>query len=114
MSCHRTILSLLLLVVLVGCGKPFWLPEAHKIDIQQGNLISAEQLDQLRTGMSRQEVRALLGDPVLSNSLDTQRWDYLYTRGIAGEHVRATGLTVFFNGNTVSKIENHIEADQDS
>lgn len=97
---------------LSGCGgTPFWLPKAHKIDIQQGNLISKEVVDALQTGMTRDEVKSLLGDPVLDNGLNADRWDYLYTRGEAGEHVNAESLTVIFENDIVAKIENNYSYD---
>lgn len=112
---HKITLTSALLatsLLLNGCGgTPFWLPKAHKIDIQQGNLISKEVVDQLKTGMSRQEVTELLGEPVLNNGLNPNRSDYLYTRAEAGEHVNAETLTVFFENGTVVKIENDYSYD---
>jgi outer membrane protein assembly factor BamE len=100
-------LTLLLVASLTACGQPFWLPAAHKIDIQQGNLLTDKQIDQLQTGMSRQNVIAVLGDPVLQNAIQKNRWDYVYTRGLAGEHVKATTLVIYFKDDTVSSIENN-------
>lgn len=106
-------LTLFLTILLIsGCGgKPFWLPKAHKIDIQQGNLISKEVVDALQIGMTREEVTSLLGGPVLDNGLNANRWDYLYTRGEAGEHVDAESLTVIFENDIVAKIENNYSYD---
>ncbi len=108
-------LTLFMLVLLAptGCGTSFWLPDAHKIDIQQGNLISQEQIDQLRIGMSRQEVRVLLGEPVLGDVFDQDRWDYVYTRGLAGEHVKATNLIIHFKNDKVTVIDNNYHYSSD-
>ena len=89
-------------VLITGCGgTPFWLPKAHKIDIQQGNLLSEEQIGQITPGLSQTEVRRILGEPVLETGFNNNRWDYVYTRGEAGEHVRASGLTVYFENGLV-------------
>ncbi|HEX5638142.1 MAG TPA: outer membrane protein assembly factor BamE, partial [Gammaproteobacteria bacterium] len=52
--------------LLTGCES--WLPEAHKIDIQQGNQVNAEDLDRLKIGMTKQQVKYLLGTPLLQDS----------------------------------------------
>lgn len=93
-----------LLVALSGCGNPIWLPPAHKIDVQQGNLIEQEQITQLREGMSRDEVRRVLGQPVLEPTLDEDRWDYVYTKGVSGEKVKAKTLSVYFENERVARI----------
>ncbi len=109
---YLTSVLLISSILLSGCGgTPFWLPKAHKIDIQQGNLISKEVIDSLKLGMSRDEVTQLLGQPVLDNRLNANRWDYLYTRGEAGAHVKAETLTVIFEENIVSTIENNYAYD---
>ena len=97
-----------LIFVLTACGgTPFWLPKAHKIDIQQGNLLTGDQVNQVRPGLSREEVRSLLGEPVMNTGFGNDRWDYIYTRGEAGEHVNDSGLTVFFENDTVRDITHH-------
>ena len=89
---------------LSACGNPIWLPPAHKIDVQQGNLVEQEQIDQLREGMSRDEVQRLLGQPVLEPALNTDRWDYVYTKGVSGEKVKARTLSIYFTDERVAKI----------
>lgn len=101
----KSILFVILFATVSACGNPFWLPPAHKIDIQQGNLITQEQIAQLQVGMSRDAVRSLLGEPVLTNGFEPNRWDYVYTRGVAGEHVKASNLIIFFDQDSVSKID---------
>lgn len=107
----RTLTSLaVILFILSACGgTPFWLPKAHKIDIQQGNLLSPEALDKLQLGMPRETVRALLGDPVLGNSFNADRWDYAYSLAKAGEQVPAKTLSLFFENGQLARIENEYE-----
>ena len=105
----KLILITLLVSTVYACGNPFWLPPAHKIDIQQGNLITPEQIGQLQVGMSREAVRSLLGEPVLTNGFDQSRWDYVYTRGVAGEHVKASNLIIHFEQDSVSRIDKNYE-----
>ncbi len=92
---------------LASCGDPIWLPRAHKIDVQQGNLVTTEQVDAIKTGMSREEVATLLGVPVSTSAFHTNRWDYTYTLTPAGHRSEAKRFTVFFADNVVSSTENN-------
>src|SRR5688572_26287847 len=51
----------------------------YRMDIQQGNLLDAEQVDQLEVGMTRSQVRFLLGTPMVIDAFDANRWDYIYS-----------------------------------
>ncbi len=82
------------------------LPEAHKIDIHQGNILDTERIEQLEIGMSRDQVRYLLGNPVSNNLFHADRWDYLHYVSKAGSHARPKRITVFFVDDVVSKIDN--------
>ncbi len=88
-----------------GCGDPIWLPRAHKIDVQQGNLITQRQVEAVKAGMSRQDVAGLLGVPIATSAFHTDRWDYAYTRSPAGHLVEARRFTVYFDEDIVSNTE---------
>lgn len=70
----------------------------YRIDIQQGNVVSAEQFAQLKVGMTRDQVRFLLGTPLLTDVFHDKRWDYHY-RMVKGDtrEVTSRGLSLFFN-----------------
>lgn len=72
MQLKTLILPLLLTLPLAGCGL------VYKVDIPQGNYIEAKQVDQLRRGMSQEQVRFLLGNPMSLDSFNHERWVYLY------------------------------------
>ena len=106
----RFLLTPLLLIFLVGCGgDPFWLPRAHRITIQQGNLISERQLAEIKVGMNQSAVRSLLGSPIANAPMHRDRWDYLYTRAPAGAAVEARRLAIFFENSTVARIDSNAE-----
>ncbi len=51
----------------------------HKIDVQQGNVVTAETLDTLKIGMDKERVRFLMGTPPIADPFHQNRWDYIYT-----------------------------------
>ncbi len=95
------------LLALSGCGQPFWLPPAHKIEVQQGNLISVDQKDALTAGLTRDEVSAITGHPIVGNTFHADRWDFIYTRGPAGSSIKARRLTIQFANGVVSSIDDN-------
>ncbi len=82
------------------------LPDPHKIDIHQGNIVDSQRVEQLQVGMSREQVKYLLGSPVSNNLFRTNRWDYLHYVSKAGNYAKPKRVTVFFDNGVVSKIEN--------
>jgi len=104
----RPLCIALLLTSLIGCGgDPFWLPRAHRITIQQGNLLSERQLDGIEVGMDKNAVRTLLGSPVAKTPFHNDRWEYLYTRGPAGSAVVARRLAIFFENEVVTNVDSN-------
>jgi outer membrane protein assembly factor BamE len=89
---------LLLALALAGC--------VYRMDVQQGNLLDAEQVDQLEVGMTRSQVRFLLGTPMVIDSFDANRWDYVFSlrRGHSRDVTRRH-LVVWFEGDKVTRIE---------
>ncbi len=69
----------------------------YRIDIQQGNFVSEEMVSQLKVGMTQEQVRFVLGTPLLNDMFHANRWDYAFDlkRGSSGETTRGR-LTVFF------------------
>ena len=98
----RAALSLILVLGVVlgsaGC--------VYRPTIQQGNLLKSEDVDQVTVGMTRSQVRYLLGTPMLADPFDPQRWDYIYTlqRGRERHRDRAHYI-VHFEGDKVSRVE---------
>ncbi len=71
-----------LLFNLMSCSSldsvPEFLPKVYKIDIQQGNVISSEMLMKLKPGMTKAQVRFVLGTPLIKDTFHKGRWDYIY------------------------------------
>ncbi len=87
-------------VALGACSvKPSFINE-YKIDVQQGNVLDQEMVAQLKPGQTRDQVRFLLGTPLITDLFHQQRWDYVYRfqSGRTGE-VETRRLAVFFNAD---------------
>lgn len=95
--------TLALLCAVSACTVDF--PGVHKVAIQQGNVISQKMVDRLKPGMTRSQVRFVLGNPVVDDPLDANRWDYISTFGLSGGEVNQFRLIVFFDGDRLSRIE---------
>jgi outer membrane protein assembly factor BamE len=73
-------------------------------DTIQGNFISSEQYAKLEVGMSREQVRQILGTPLLASYFHTNRWDYIFEFKRLGEKIsKERRVTVFFDGDKVTK-----------
>ena len=88
------ILSLFLLITFASCS----LPKVHKIIIQQGNIINQEMIDQLKPGMTKSQVVYIMGEPILKNTFDENRWDYMYTLEVPGVLKSNMRMSLFFDG----------------
>ena len=75
----------------------------YKVDVIQGNFISSEQVEQLRPGMSRDQVRAVLGTPLMASLFHADRWDYVFTLKRQGVDSQTYKYTVFFNGDQLER-----------
>jgi outer membrane protein assembly factor BamE len=111
LSLPRRLLALAFILVLPlatgGC--------VYRMTIQQGNYLQRRAIDQLQVGMTRSQVRYLLGTPMVPNTFDSDRWDYLYYLKKGRIH-RPTEflLTVSFENDKVAKIDTHGKAPIDS
>ena len=75
----------------------------YRPDVHQGNIITQEMVDQLRQGMSREQVRFMLGTPLLSSEFHKDRWDYPYYLNPLKGPVQSRRLTLFFKDNKVER-----------
>ena len=83
------------LLALAGCS----FPGVYKIDIQQGNVVTQDMINQLRPGMTRRQVRFIMGNALLTDTFHPDRWDYLYSLQPGGGERQQERISVFFNQN---------------
>ena len=77
----------------------------YKVEVVQGNFVSKEQVEALKPGMSRQQVRDILGTPLVTSVFHADRWDYVFTIKRQGVQPQARKLAVFFKGNALERFE---------
>ena len=101
----RLALAALLLALVAGCGVPR-IPgiTPYKPEIQQGNYLSQEIIAQVKPGMTREQVRFLLGTPLLTDIFHADRWDYVYWREAENGKRESRRVALFFSDNKLERI----------
>lgn len=94
----RIILIIFSSLVLTACS-------AYKIDVQQGNTIEPKQLNQLKTGMSKQQVQFVMGTSMLIDPFHPERWEYIYSLRKGGEKMKRKRLVLIFKNGQLAKID---------
>src|SRR5579863_9114291 len=78
----------------------------YRINIQQGNYLDQAAVEQVKAGMTRSQVRYLLGTPMLADSFNKERWDYIYyLKKGRSSHVDSRRVTVYCDGDKVAKLD---------
>lgn len=111
----RKILTSLFALATAACSQAPSIPvlnlTPYRIEIQQGNFVTQEMVAQLKAGMTKDQVRFILGTPLVSDIFHADRWDYMFTRQRASsrelEHRR---ITVFFEDGKLKRIEGDVVA----
>ena len=88
---------------LSACGVPR-LVTAYRMDIQQGNYLSQEMVSQLRPGMTREQVRYILGTPLLTDIFHADRWDYVFYRDVQGGAREERKIAVIFEDGKLARV----------
>ncbi len=97
------IFKLLILLLIAGCSSvPSLL---YKIDVQQGNVITQEMVEKLKPGMTKSQVRFVLGSALIGDVFHKNRWDYVYRLVQQGVLVEEYKLTVFFEDDKLARTE---------
>ena len=109
MSCHsRLFRAALLGVALIGTACSNVPLGVYRVDVQQGNVLTEEMLAQLAPGMEKRKVRFLLGTPILVDTFNQDRWDYIYTFARGGGTIEQRQVTLFFEDERLARIEGDV------
>ena len=100
----RFIASAAILLAATACG-----PFVYKIDVQQGNYVTQDTAARLKKGMSKAEVRQILGTPLLSDIFHANRWDYYFSNVKGHKAEDRTRFTVFFQDDKVVSFSGDVQ-----
>ena len=101
--CGKLNATLLTIALLTSAGCSF--PGVYKIDVQQGNVVSQDMIDQLRPGMTKRQVQFIMGTPLIRDTFQQSRWDYVYSFQPGGESRQQESISLFFEGDQLSHFE---------
>jgi outer membrane protein assembly factor BamE len=100
-------------VGLNGCSW-FQFPGVYKLQVQQGNIITQDMVDQLQPGMTKRQVNFVLGTPLVQHPFEQDRWDYYYSfRNSEGE-ITSKRLTVFFENDHLTNLTGDFRPNADA
>lgn len=85
--------------------KFLWIFSPYRPDIQQGNFVSQEMLNQLKVGQTREQVRFLLGTPLLMDMFHADRWDYPFYLARGNGELTTSRVTVYFKNDVVERFD---------
>ncbi len=110
-----TALSLSALLSLSGCSSAGKVGDAvsslggvltpYRSDVLQGNVVTREQVQALQRGMPREQVRNILGTPLLTSAFHADRWDYVFTFRRQGKEPQQRKVTLFFQGDALASVQ---------
>lgn len=95
----RFLASLALMAALTGCNL------VYRIDVQQGNYVPEDVAAKVQVGMTKPQVRALLGTPLLNDIFHANRWDYYFSNVKGGRAEDRTRFSIFFENDKVVRFE---------
>jgi outer membrane protein assembly factor BamE len=95
---YSLVIATALMALTSGC--------VYRINIQQGNFLDQTAVETVQPGMTRSQVRYLLGTPLVADTFEKERWDYIYyLKKGRSRHVDSRRVTVYFEGDKVARLE---------
>ena len=104
----RTLIILAVLGSLSACSW-FQFPGVYRIDIQQGNIVTQDMVDQLQLGMTKRQVNYVLGTALIQDSFNLDRWDYYYSMRSSSGNFTQRKFTVYFENDALIRTEGEFQ-----
>jgi outer membrane protein assembly factor BamE len=101
---------MLLNIVFLACLTGLLTACVYEVDVQQGNKLEPQDVERIEVGMTRNQVKFLLGTPVVDDIFRDDRWDYIYYyRPGRSNNPERRWLIVWFDGNIVRDVQRDVE-----
>ena len=113
-SKHHILIFCLTFLFLQGCSNNSSifskdnLPLVHRVDVQQGNVITQDMLAKLKLGMEKKKVRFIMGTPLITDTFHNDRWDYIYTYKEGREQREQRRVTLFFKDDLLARVDGDV------
>ncbi len=113
-SKHHILIFSLTFLFLQGCSNNSSifskdnLPLVHRVDVQQGNVITQDMLAKLKLGMEKKKVRFIMGTPLITDTFHSDRWDYVYTYKEGREQREQRRVTLFFKDDLLARVDGDV------
>ena len=105
------LLSLILsLTTVAGCSN-IGFPGVYRINVDQGNIVDRDMVDQLKPEMTRRQVRFVLGTPIIEDTFNKDRWDYVRVLRRGDNILFRSQLTVIFENDVLADVEGDLVSD---
>lgn len=109
----RNIYIIVIALFISACGMALPTAKPYKLDIQQGNVVTSKMLLQLKPGMTKSQVRYIMGTPLIQDSFHGGRWDYFYQMREAGRVTEQHRVILTFKNELLDKVSGDVVAKQD-
>ncbi len=103
-------LIILLAVLCASCGTALPTIKPYKLDVQQGNVVTSKMLLQLRPGMTKSQVRFVMGTPLIQDSFHGNRWDYVYQMRESGKIIEQRRVILDFENELLKTVRGDVIA----
>ena len=97
--------------IVTGCSN--YIP-AYKIDVQQGNILTQEDIDQIKIGMDKDKIQYIIGSPTITDPFHEDRWDYAYSLKPGWGDLEKKNITLYFENNILVKTSGTVEPRADA
>src|SRR5512145_2008276 len=108
---YRSFVAAVLAAALAcGCGFVPRIPGVtpYRIEIQQGNYVSPDMVAQLKPGMTKEQVRFILGTPMVTDIFHSERWDYVYWREMPNGTRETRKITLLFEQGQLARVDGDV------
>ena len=99
-------IKLILLTLLLASCSDFYIPflKPYKMDIRQGNFVTPDMREKLKIGMTKAQVKYVLGTPMINDAFHGNRWDYVYRLERDGKVLEKQDMTLYFEGENLARV----------